>query len=52
MRYVSHGILEKLKIMRETKDRSSANAINIYIGPPNMRYVSTHGILGKLEIMR
>ena len=47
---VPHGMLEKLNFVRQMGDRSCANAIDVDIGPPNMRYVS-HGILEKLNTM-
>ena len=51
MRDVPHGIMEKLKFVRQMGDRSCANAIDVNIGPPKMREVS-HGILKKLNNMR
>ena len=51
MRNVPHGMLEKLKFVRQMGDRSCANAIDVDIDPPNMRDIS-HGILEKLNNMR
>jgi len=51
MRDVPHGMLEKLKFVRQMGDRSCANAIDVDIGPPKM-WDFSHGILAKLNNMK
>ena len=51
MRYVPHGMLDKLNIVRYTGNRSSANALDVDISPPKQRELS-HGISESMKIMR